>query len=155
MFHKTNQYKQGVNPWRRLFIINEFSELQTSKNISTEIMLFLFLICAEGFGFKYWATMEPDISTVASDSPTEYVLNFFVIFIIIFGIGTVQFVFATALSPIFPPDYVDFVDICSISNISIIMFNSELKGYYIHGKSSTGNADVSSETLRLNIENEI
>jgi len=27
MFHKANEYKQAVNPWRRLFVINEFSEL--------------------------------------------------------------------------------------------------------------------------------
>lgn len=155
MFHKANDYKQAVNPWRRLFVINEFSELQTHKSISSETILLLFLVIAEGFGLKYYATMEPDLKRVASDSPTEYVLNFFVIFLVIFGIGILNQVILFITSPFNPPDYVDFVDMCSIANISIIMFDNELKGYYIHGKSSTGNADVSSEKLRLSIENEI
>jgi meckelin len=144
-----------VNPWRRLFVINEFSELQTSKSINSETVLLVFLLIAEGFGLKYFATMEPDFSRNPSDSPTEYVLNFFVIFMIVFGIGIVNRALMYVMSPFSPPQYVDFVDLCSIANISIIMFNSELKGYYIHGKSSTGNSDVSSEKLRLSIQNEI
>jgi lipoprotein-anchoring transpeptidase ErfK/SrfK len=64
--------------------------------------------------------------------------------------------FKNVLSQIIPPDYVSFVDMCSLANISLIMFNpSNKQGYYIHGKSSTGNSDVSSEKLRLNIESEI
>ena len=50
-----------------------------------------------------------------------------------------------------PPAYVDFVDLCSIANISVMIFNEELNGYYIHGKSPSGSSDVSSEKLRLNL----
>lgn len=50
-----------------------------------------------------------------------------------------------------PPPYVDFVDLCSVANISVMIFNEELNGYYIHGKSPSGSSDVSSEKLRLNL----
>lgn len=53
-----------------------------------------------------------------------------------------------------PQSYVEFVDLCTVANISMIMFNEELRGYYIHGKSPSGGADVSAEKLRLNIVNE-
>ena len=55
------------------------------------------------------------------------------------------------LAQIDPPAYVDFVDLCSVANISVMIFNEELNGYYIHGKSPSGSADVSSEKLRLNL----
>jgi meckelin len=50
-----------------------------------------------------------------------------------------------------PPSYVDFVDLCSVANISVLLFNENYQGYYIHGKSPLGAADVSSEKLRLNL----
>ena len=50
-----------------------------------------------------------------------------------------------------PPAYVDFVDLCSVTNISVIIFNEDLNGYYIHGKNPSGASDVSSEKLRLNL----
>mmetsp|Transcript_18337 Transcript_18337/g.28161 ORF Transcript_18337/g.28161 Transcript_18337/m.28161 type:complete len:136 (-) Transcript_18337:426-833(-) len=53
-----------------------------------------------------------------------------------------------------PHDYTNFMDLCSVANISIIIFNEDLQGYYIHGKSPNGHADVSSEKLRLQLENE-
>lgn len=52
------------------------------------------------------------------------------------------------------PDYVEFVDLCAVANISVIIFNEDLNGWYIHGKSPCGSADVSSERLRLNLEAE-
>lgn len=53
-----------------------------------------------------------------------------------------------------PPAYQDFVDLCSVANISVLIFNENYQGYYIHGKSPMGSADVSSEKLRLNLEAE-
>jgi len=111
-------------------------------------------VITQGFGFKNFATMEADLSTQESKSPENYALNFVVITLVIFGIGVTKFVIETFVSPIIAPDYVNFVDLCSVANISVIMFNEELNGYYIHGKSACGAADVSSEKLRLNLEAE-
>lgn len=152
--YKNNYPKMAINPWRRLFIVNEFNELQTSKVVVTEMMLILFLVIAEGFGFKNFSQMEANISRDQSMSPQSFSLNFFVITCIIFFIGCLQYTLTSVLSPMFPPDYVEFIDLCSVANISLIMFNEDLNGYYIHGKSASGAADVSSERLRLNLEAE-
>jgi meckelin len=58
------------------------------------------------------------------------------------------------LSKIYAPTYLNFVDLCSVANISVIIFNEDLNGYYIHGKSPYGAADVNSLNLRLNLEGE-
>ena len=47
--------------------------------------------------------------------------------------------------------YMNFVDICTIANISILIFTEDLTGYYIHGKSPYGHADVPSLNLRLSL----
>jgi len=119
------------------------------------MILLIFLVIAEGFGYRYYATMESSLTREPSDSPENYALNFFVITILIFGIGGIQYIVSAVLSPMYPHDYTNFVDMCSMANISIIMFNEDLNGYYIHGKSASGNSDVSSEKLRLNLEAEI
>lgn len=42
----------------------------------------------------------------------------------------------------------------SVSNISLIILDQSLHGYYIHGKSPTGNADVTMDELRRTLEKE-
>lgn len=51
-----------------------------------------------------------------------------------------------------PLPHVSFMDLCSISNISVIMFDESFHGYYIHGRSPYGQAEVSSEQMQLALE---
>lgn len=118
------------------------------------MILILALVFLEGFGLKNYALMEPGLSREKSDSPESYPLNFFIIACVIYGIGTVEYIIINLLSLKYPPPYVDFQDLCSVANISVLIFNEDLKGYYIHGKNPSGYADVSAKRLRLNLENE-
>lgn len=52
----------------------------------------------------------------------------------------------------FPLKHTEVVDLCSICNVSILMFDESFAGYYIHGKSPYGQAEISSEQLRKAIE---
>lgn len=47
----------------------------------------------------------------------------------------------------FPIQVEDFVDLCSIANISIMILDDALHGYYIHGENPIGVAEGSSEHL--------
>lgn len=98
--------------------------------------------------------MEADLTNQKTKSPENFVLNFFLNVAVIFGIAIIKVSCDFINSPKYPPPTVEFSDLCSVANISIIMFNEELKGHYIHGKSPSGNTDVSCERLRLNLENE-
>ena len=155
------QYKHNgkkinsVSPWRRMFIANELNELQGEKHISTNFVLITFLLLAEGFNWKNLCYLQANLETAPNDAAIEsYVLNFFVITFIMFAVGILNYVAVMATVKQNPPAYLDFVDLCSVANMSVIMFNEDLQGYYIHGKSASGSADVDARQLRLNLQQE-
>jgi hypothetical protein len=56
------------------------------------MILLLFLVVVEGFGYKYWALMESTPSRVQSDSPESFPLSFFVLTSVIFIIGVGEYI---------------------------------------------------------------
>lgn len=50
--------------------------------------------------------------------------------------------------------YEDFVDLCAISNISLIIFDEALHGYYIHGMNPFGQAEGSLQYIESVFEKE-
>lgn len=137
--------KFDVNAWRSLFLLNELNELQTYKLISTDLTLLIYALLMEGFGMKYWCSYSPFLEVRDYSTPTNYVLFFFVTTIIIFVVGAIQYVFRY-LPPVrnnFPMKHTEFTDLCSITNISVLMFDESFHGYYIHGRSPYGQAEVS------------
>ncbi len=58
------------------------------------------------------------------------------------------------LSRPFSLPHTNFVDLCSMCNISVLMFDETFHGYYIHGRSPYGQAEISTEKLlkALNFE---
>jgi len=79
-----------VSPWRKFLTVNKFNRLQTTKEFESETILLLFLVLAEGYGYKYFSLMEASLTLKKSDSPENFVLNFFVITCIVYGLGIVK-----------------------------------------------------------------
>ena len=98
--------------------------------------------------------MEPEMIMTKKETQINYALQFFVTTCIVFFVGSIDYGIQHMLAIKWPADYVSFVDLCSVANISVIMFDNDLKGHYIHGKSPMGSADVSSEKLILALEAE-
>jgi meckelin len=94
----------------------------------------------EGFGLKYWTSYSPDLIRTNEKSPLNYALFFFVTTFLIYVIGVIQYVirFLPPIKGMFPQKHIEFVDLCSICNISILMFDESFHGYYIHGRSPYG-----------------
>lgn len=84
---------KGVSPWRRLFVANEFNELQTQRLLMPDFMLLLFLVIAEGFGLKYFSQLEVAFSAIETGTYVDNILMFFMIFAILFAAGTVNYFF--------------------------------------------------------------
>jgi meckelin len=130
--------KMGVNAWRGMFLLNEFHELQTDKLINIEFTLFVYILIMEGCGWKYFSTYDPTFHNTDQKSPYNYVLQFFFTAIIMYAIGICQYVIRYVLKFKYPLKCEQFVDLCSICNISLLMFDHSFHGYYIHGKSPYG-----------------
>ncbi|MEE4247263.1 MAG: hypothetical protein V2I33_17760 [Kangiellaceae bacterium] len=92
-----------------------------------------------------------EIKEDGTDSPVNPILRFFVAGFLILGLGYFQIVSRRILSTWFPTRFSVFVDLCSISNISVFIFDELLHGYYIHGESPTGNSDGTMEELRMSL----
>jgi meckelin len=48
----------------------------------------------------------------------------------------------------------NFIDLCSVSNISVFILTDNLYGYYIHGRSPHGTTDVNIRDMIMNLERE-
>ena len=48
----------------------------------------------------------------------------------------------------------NFVDLCSVTNISVFILTDNLYGYYIHGLSPHGATDVNMKDMLMNLERE-
>jgi hypothetical protein len=46
----------------------------------------------------------------------------------------------------------EFQDLCSMANCSLLIFDESFHGYYIHGRSPYGQAEISAEKLKLALE---
>jgi meckelin len=146
--------KREVNAWRSLFLLNELNELQTYKLIQTDFTLIVYGIVMEGFGIKYWTSYAPDLVTVATNSPNNYTLFFFVTACLVYIIASIQYAFKYLVKGKFPLKTEELIDLCSITNISILIFDESFHGYYVHGRSPYGQAEISSGKLKkaLNYE---
>lgn len=54
----------------------------------------------------------------------------------------------------FPLKTEEFTDLCSVTNISVLIFDDSYGGYYIHGRSPYGQTESSAELLRRSLEQE-
>ena len=46
------------------------------------------------------------------------------------------------------------MDLCSVSNISVLMMDEAFHGYYIHGKAPWGRSDLVMRELKENVDRE-
>ncbi len=94
------------------------------------------------------------MSSEKAKSPDSQVLYFFLSVLLMGVIGFVQYLSRYVLKFLFPLKSEDFVDLCSITNTSVFIFDQDLHGYYIHGESPAGAADISATQLKQNLDNE-
>ena len=140
--------KAPVSVWRTLFIGNEWNELQTLRKISPEIQIGLVLFFLKAIGFEHLTTTDP-VRRYSVDHTTDYVgeqshlLRFAVAVLLYMSIAFVQWIFfAFIYERFFGDPFGDFIDLCSMANISVMIFQSKLFGHYIHGRSVHGRSDT-------------
>ena len=115
--------------------------------------MFLFAVITEGLGVKNWMTFDPQLSREKSNSPENYALFFFIATMITFGTGTLQWFFRQ-VSKKYPLPTTTFIDLLTVCNLSLLMFDDYWHGYYLHGKSPYGMAEINAHKLRQNMHNE-
>ncbi|GCB77610.1 hypothetical protein scyTo_0016717, partial [Scyliorhinus torazame] len=148
-----------VSIWRTYFVANEWNNIQTIRKINPIFQIFVVLFFLEVVGFANLTSMSPYSNlkrTAESDVvPPSRILRFGMASGIWLTVGVIQVVFCTGIYERFVEDRISqFIDVCSISNISVMIFSHRCFGYYIHGRSVHGQADTSMEEMNLNLKRE-
>lgn len=150
-FEPQNQDSKQVNGWRYLFIANEFVELQSEmRYVQPETTFIWFAFFWVGLGWQYVVLATP-VTAQYNDTPVldhDPVLKFFLVAILFFGIGAVQFIMGNFNNYAYGSEINKFKDLCTFANISIIMLDEHASGYYLHGKVPWSTSDIPLDWLQ-------
>lgn len=150
IYRDNSDYRKYVSAWRTLMVTNEFAELQSSRYISIELTLFFLLFFLKGLSWEDLARAKPQMTvadTGISMIPFNPVLRFFLTSFLFLIIAYVQLILRKVMSTWFPTSLQNFVDLCVVSNISLLILDDSLHGYYIHGITPLVKADMALEEL--------
>ncbi|XP_040265597.1 meckelin-like [Bufo bufo] len=153
------QGRSNVSIWRTILVANEWSEIQAHRKLSPLLQLFAVLLLLEVVGLKNIATtdLNLELSPAAGSyrAPMSIFLRFGLSASMWLAVGIVQALFFILIYERFFEDKIkQFVDLCSLSNVSVFILTHKCYGYYIHGRSVHGQADVSMETMLENLRKE-
>nr|XP_046254565.1 meckelin isoform X2 [Scatophagus argus] len=148
-----------VSIWRTYFVANEWNEIQTIRKISPTFQIMAVLFFLEVLGFSNLALRDPwsslKRSAEAYTPPYSLILRYSLAATLWLCIGLLQVIYFTVLHEHFVEDKIrQFVDLCSISNISVLLLSHRCFGYYIHGRSVHGHADTNMEEMNNNLKRE-
>uniref|UniRef100_A0A3Q3W6K8 Uncharacterized protein n=1 Tax=Mola mola TaxID=94237 RepID=A0A3Q3W6K8_MOLML len=157
----TGEPKRDPSPvsiWRTYFVANEWNEIQTTRKISPTFQIMAVLFFLEVLGFSNLALRDPwpalERSAQAYMPSYSLILRYGVAASLWLCIGLLQIYFTVFHEHFVENKIHQFVDLCSISNISVLLLSHRCFGYYIHGRSVHGHADTNMEEMNNNLKRE-
>ncbi|KAJ3236213.1 Meckelin [Chytriomyces hyalinus] len=143
-----------VSVWRTIFMANQWHSLQTVRKVSIEFQLVWMYFILEGMGIMYAATAQPNIRSLVR-APRSPILTFAVDALVWIGLAGLQLAFRYLIYDRFYRDrLLQYADLLSIANVSLIVFDEKRHGYYIHGRSVHHAADTNFADLNENLRRE-
>ncbi|CAH2324113.1 meckelin-like isoform X1 [Pelobates cultripes] len=150
---------KNVSVWRTILVANEWNEIQAHRKLSPLFQLFFVLLLLEVVGLKNITgkDLNLDLNPASGTyiAPWSIILRFGIAASMWLAVGIVQILFFIFIYERFFEDKIrQFADLCSLSNVSVFILTHKCYGYYIHGRSVHGQADVNMETLLSNLQKE-
>jgi len=145
-----------VPVWRSIFLANEYNELQSEmRYLYPETLLIWAAFFIKGMGWEYFSKADPDMNRETDSlEPLNLVLFFFLSAVTFLVIAAVLYCLQLINAGCFSNKYQEFMDLCSVSNISLIIMDSFLHGYYIHGEAPWVSSDAVISVLKKNLDGE-
>lgn len=140
------KYRKHRSAWRMIHVVNQFNELQ-KKRIFHLYFGFCWIILLYYRCNWYRREQQIPADKKVDEAPVNFVLRNFIASIIVLASCSIELVLARLLKIWIPLKKQEFMDLCSVSNISVFILDELLHGYYIHGKSPNGKADVNYDEL--------
>lgn len=149
-----NEVGPVISVWRNIFMCNEWARFQTHRRVNIEFSLLGVLVLLQAAGLRNLGTLKPDLVDL-SDGIMNAILLFAAV-AVCWGILVLSQVLFKAISynRFFRNKIYQFVDILSLSNTSLVLFDEPYHGYYVHGRSVHATADTDIEELNRCLEKE-
>ncbi|TPX38641.1 hypothetical protein SeLEV6574_g07708 [Synchytrium endobioticum] len=147
--------KAPVSVWRSVFIANQWNALQTYRRVNLEFCVVWVYFLVEGCRIRYVATPQPDIYDLTRSETLSPVMLFGINSLIWLLVGIVLLLIRTLVyERFYRHPLLQFVDLCSVSNVSVLLFDEPWHGYYIHGRSVHSYADTDMADLYRQLKKE-
>ena len=150
---KTTEKYKGA--WRSLHVANMFNQLQQQRTISIPLCfcIFFMLWYYDKTRWNEYAMTVPNFRPVSTCNE-HFLLRHCIITFVLFVSGLTQYALVRLVQLWLPLKKTEFLDLCSVSNISVFLLDSSSHGYYIHGQSPLGKADTNFDELVRFLEEE-
>jgi meckelin len=150
----------SVSIWRTYFAANEWNEIQTTRKINSVFQIFCSVFFLSVIGFGNWGTMDP-FQHYQLDNPNQYyapmspLFRFAMIGLVYIITALCQWLYFTLFYERFIEHPIQqFIDLCAMGNVSVLLLESTISGYYIHGRSPHGKADTGLRQMHVNLARE-
>lgn len=154
--------------WRPYTVINRWLQLQTLRRQDISIQLLVFVCFIEITKIQNIATSDINVDTswaeashVTSDWPPDMnphiskAFRVLVLSSIYLIISLLQIAFRRLVhEPLFKNTINEFIDLCSVANVSVFCMLYPRFGYYIHGRNANGSGDCSVVEINSLLERE-
>jgi Meckelin (Transmembrane protein 67) len=131
-----------ISVWRSIFIANEYCERLTNTKTNS---LYTWIIVVASLNLGSWELACRFYPSLASPYNPLLQASIPVLIWLAVVIGTV--IWQRFLAIWGGSDLHDFVDICSLANISILVMDEPMHGWYVHGRAPSGKGDWSASEL--------
>ncbi|XP_030437699.1 meckelin-like isoform X5 [Gopherus evgoodei] len=149
----------SVSIWRTFLIANEWNEIQTHRKLNPSLQLFAVLLLLEVVGLKNITSRDLNVDlhpgTDAYLAAWSPILRFGIAASLWLALGIAQVAFFTGIYEQFVEDKIhQFIDLCSMSNVSVFILMHGCYGFYVHGRSVHGHADVGMDAMHACLRKE-
>ncbi|CAI5442739.1 unnamed protein product [Caenorhabditis angaria] len=149
---------ESVVVWRTYLIANEWNELQQYRKTSLSLQMILIIVIHEYFQYKNYALIEPSFEKYNEESSytQSSILTRFsvVVFMYLFVAACQMLGKVIIVERMLTDPFHNFIDLCSVSNISVLSLTHRLYGYYIHGRSVHGKGDAGMSEMNAFLQRE-
>ncbi|CAG9536684.1 unnamed protein product [Cercopithifilaria johnstoni] len=130
--------------WRTCLLANEWNELQGYRKTSVCLQMITMIALLHWLKLENWAIITPGLHTdVPIFSASTTLSELAIISSIYLAVSVIQWLLnITVIERFLLDPFHNLIDLCSISNISVLVLTHPLHGYYIHGRSVHDRADT-------------
>ncbi|CEM33534.1 unnamed protein product [Vitrella brassicaformis CCMP3155] len=146
---------RGPSAWRSLFVLNELNERQTFTYTNPQVTWMAVLFFLEGLEWKNAGRWRPQMDDLShGNAPYNPFLQIAISGLVWVLVVLLELVGQRLLSVIVPNPLDMLVDLCALSNTSLLILNEPQHGWYIHGAAPGGISDVPTADLLVFLKQE-